>query len=171
MFNIFKSGVITKTKGLKGELYCLTDFPIPKTFDLNEHFFIEHEGLIIPFNIEYYKIAKDYFFIVKLKQINSINEAKIFINDPFYLDKEILNNEKNDNLQLLKFINYYLKDISYSFEGTIKNILIFKNNSIAEIITPKNKSVLIPFNKQFIKKIDKKNKVIYLKLPSNFNET
>lgn len=158
-FNSKKVGYVKKTHGVKGELIIELDFKIPKKQFLDKWVFLEHEGTLIPFSIEYYQIIDEKTFIIKLQQINSIENAKRFSLCNFYVSKElpwVLNTE-------LKIIGYKLFDNNNILLGVINDYLPIKNNPIVQI-THKNQKYLIPINKELIIKQDDTEKIIYLKL-------
>lgn len=148
-------GKIVKPHGIKGEIRIKSNIDYKEeVFKIGNQILIEDKE----YKIKTYRRHKDYEMIT-LEGYNNINDIlsllkkKVYINRT-YLDKKIVLD--SDLLNYKVSIN---KEI-----GTIKEIfLASKTNKIIRI-NINNKEVLIPYNKEFIEKIDQENKIIYIKL-------
>ncbi len=158
-FKCKKIGYVKKTHGINGEIIVELDFEIQKKFNLNNWVFVELDGATIPFLVEYYKILDNKTFIIKLKQLNSIEESKRFSLCNFLVSSEIpwiLKIEQN-------IIGYKLFDKNNIYIGIINEYIPIQNNPIAQVIY-NNQKVLVPINKKLIIKKDDFQKVIYLNI-------
>ncbi len=158
-FKSKKIGYVKKTHGVKGELIVELDFDISKNFTLNKWVFLEYEGTIIPFSIDYYQIIDKKAFIVKFKQLNSIEDSKLFSLSNFYVSNESLLTQKVEN----NIIGYKLFDKNNNLLGTITDFISIKNNPLVQVIQ-ENKKYLVPINKNLILKRDDQKQNIYLNL-------
>ena len=149
-------GKITSTHGIKGEL------KIKSNFEYKDKVFVIGNKLIID-NKEY--IIKSYrchkgFDMVTLNDYNDINEVLFLINRKVYITKE--ESSISDIIldeDLLKF-----DAIINGEKGIIKEIFFAgATNKIIRILIS-GKEVLVPFNKEFIKNIDKDKKEVNIEL-------
>ena len=147
-----KIGKLVNTHGLKGEVRIISDFEYKdRLFKENNHLYINDEELTI---ISYRK--HKCFDMVVFKEYNYINDVLKFKGKDVYASKEELNLNKNE-LLLEDYIS--LKCIYNDKEiGTIEDIVSSSTNKLF-IINGK----YIPFNANFIEKVDIENKTIYLK--------
>ena len=158
-FKSKKIGYVKKTHGTKGEIVVSLDDKIPKNFIIKDWIFLKKDGYLIPFFLENYKTLDDYTLIIKLKQLNTIDEGKKFLLSEFHVD---------ENLHWIKnFVTYYIGykiyDTNNILIGTIKNHLPLKNNPLLEV-TNDDREILVPYNQELIVKVDYKEKSIKIKL-------
>lgn len=146
-------GKIVNTHGLKGELRILSDFRHKdKVFKKDMKIYVGKEKK--EFTINSYRFHK-IFDMVTFVGINNINEVE-------YLKGEFVYINEDD----LKLDNEIYSGKLIDFDVIVDNKLIGK---VSEVIdTPANevlrvdKSILIPYVKDFIKDIDTGNKIIYV---------
>ena len=81
-----------------------------------------------------------------------------------YVKKENIPLQNVDKLNLTEYLNFEVTDTNHENIGFINDIY---NNKLQNLIEIKNKKkkILIPFVKNYIVKIDKKNKILILDLP------
>lgn len=165
MFNVFRLGTIVKTRGLKGEVLVLCDFPLPNNFKLGKFIFIEKEGILIPFKVLKYRLVNDYSFSISVAYFNSIDDAKKFISCKVFVEKEMF--KQNNILGPDEYSDYVIEDKTLNFKGIVKKIINIKNNPIAEILT-EGKIILVPFRREFIINVNDEEKRIEIKFPDSF---
>lgn len=161
-FNSKKVGYVKKTHGIKGEVVVEFDFPIPENFKLNKWVFLKHDGILIPFMVEWYKILNENSIILRFVNYEDIDSIKIFISSEFHVESNIewLSNVK---ISFLNLANYKIFDTEQNYLGIIKEVLPIKNNPVVEV-DKDNKSVLFPFHENLIQSVDHNSKSIILKL-------
>lgn len=152
-------GKIVNTHGIKGEIRILSDFEFKdKVFVPNMKIYIgrKKEEEII----KTYRHHKN-FEMITMEGYSNINEILKYKGLYVYVNKNdliLLDNEYLDS----DLINLAVI-VGNSRVGTIKNIRTTgKNNKIIEVDT-NSKIILIPYQKEFIDKIDTANKEIILK--------
>lgn len=165
-FNSKKIGYVKKTHGTKGEVIVEFDFPLPKSFKLNKWVFLKYEGTLIPFLVEWYEIINERTIFLKFIDFDTIFSIKRFICSQFFVEKTLPWIKKIKPIYL--DIEGYKLFNNKIFLGIIDELIPIKNNPIVQI-TKMEKKILIPFQEQFIKKIDHKNKTVILSLPQNMN--
>lgn len=145
-------GRIVNTHALKGEVRIVSDF------EFKDRIFKENTILYIGENktkeiIETYRKHKQ-FDMVKFKGIDYINDILKYKGSKVYIDESILN-LKDDEILISELINM---DV-YNDNKYVGKITEYRSDNGNNILRVNNK--LIPYNKNFITKIDKENKSIY----------
>ena len=145
-------GRIVNTHALKGEVRIVSDF------EFKDRIFKENTFLYIGENkdkeiIETYRKHKQ-FDMVKFKGINYINDVLKYKGSKVYIDESILN-LKDDEILISELINM---DV-YNDNKYVGKITEYRSDNGNNMLRVNNK--LIPYNKDFITKIDKENKIIY----------
>lgn len=145
-------GRIVNTHALKGEVRIVSDF------EFKDRIFKENTLLYIGENkdkeiIETYRKHKQ-FDMVKFKGIDYINDVLKYKGSKVYIDESILN-LKDDEILISELINMNVYNDN-KYVGKITEYISDNGNNMLRV---NNK--LIPYNKDFITKIDKENKSIY----------
>lgn len=145
-------GRIVNTHALKGEVRIVSDF------EFKDRIFKENTLLYIGENkdkeiIETYRKHKQ-FDMVKFKGIDYINDVLKYKGSKVYIDESILN-LKDDEILISELINM---DV-YNDNKYVGKITEYRSDNGNNMLRVNNK--LIPYNKDFITKIDKENKNIY----------
>ncbi|MBQ4263814.1 MAG: 16S rRNA processing protein RimM [Bacilli bacterium] len=147
-------GKIVNTHALKGEVRLISDFEYKeKVFVINNELYIGKEKN--KETIETYRKHKN-FDMVKFKGIETINEVIKYKGQKVYILKETLNLGE-DEILIDELI-----DMQVVFNNEILGeVEEYRNDSGNKIIKVSGK--YIPYNKNFIEKIDKKERKIYYK--------
>lgn len=145
-------GRIVNTHALKGEVRIVSDF------EFKDRIFKENTLLYIGENkdkeiIETYRKHKQ-FDMVKFKGIDYINDVLKYKGSKVYIDESILN-LKDDEILISELINMD----AYNDNKYVGKITEYRSDNGNNMLRVNNK--LIPYNKDFITKIDKENKSIY----------
>lgn len=145
-------GRIVNTHALKGEVRIVSDF------EFKDRIFKENTLLYIGENkdkeiIETYRKHKQ-FDMVKFKGIDYINDVLKYKGSKVYIDESILN-LKDDEILISELINMNV----YNDNKYVGKITEYRSDNGNNMLRVNNK--LIPYNKDFITKIDKENKSIY----------
>lgn len=145
-------GRIVNTHALKGEVRIVSDF------EFKDRIFKENTLLYIGENkdkeiIKTYRKHKQ-FDMVKFKGIDYINDVLKYKGSKVYIDESILS-LKDDEILISELINM---DV-YNDNKYVGKITEYRSDNGNNMLRVNNK--LIPYNKDFITKIDKENKSIY----------
>ena len=146
-------GKIVNTHALKGEVRIISDFEYKnKVFKVGNSLFVgeDKDELLI----ESYRVHKN-FDMIKFVGIDYINDVLKYKGSNVYVDKDKLN--LNDDELLVSEImdmNIYCND------KLIGRVTEYRSDNGNKMIRVNNK--FIPFNNDFISKIDKKNSIIYM---------
>ncbi len=146
-------GKIVNTHALKGEVRIISNFEYKdRVFKKGTKVYIgqfkcEEE-------IETYRTHKQ-FDMVKFVGIDYINDVLKYKGDSVYIDESILN--LND-FELLE--SEMTSMVIYNKDKLIGKIEEYRNDNGNKVIKVNEK--FIPYNKDFIDRIDKQNKIIYM---------
>lgn len=147
-------GKLVNTHGIKGEVRILSNFEYKeKVFVSNMHFYIGPEKECVTVNA--YRPHKSFDMVV-FKEYNYINDVLKFKGKKVYVDKNEMN-LKEDELLITDYIG-----LDAYFENKLIGKVedIFDNNGY-KLFYVNDK--YIPFNKEFIEKVDIKNNRIDFK--------
>lgn len=160
----FSLGKITRTHALKGEVIIFLDVDTPGDYGDLEAIFLEIKGQLVPYIIEELQI-KGRKSILKLEDINSIEQAETIVNAPVWLPLSALPELKGNQFYYHDVIGYEIHDISSGTRiGTLKAIYESTGQDLFAIDVDE-KEVLIPIVDDFIHKIDRESQRIEVKLP------
>ena len=145
-------GRIVNTHALKGEVRIVSDF------EFKDRIFKENTLLYIGENkdkevIETYRKHKQ-FDMVKLKGIDNINNVLKYKGSKVYINEEDLK-LKDDEILISELLNM---DV-YNNDKLVGKITEYRSDNGNNMLRVNDK--LVPYNKDFITKIDKENKCIY----------
>ena len=148
-----KVGKIVNTHALKGEIRIISDFEYKnKIFKVGNTLFIgEQKDKLL---IESYRVHKN-FDMIKFVGIDYINDVIKYKGSYVFVDKDSLNLDENELL-----IDEILDMNIYSENKLIGKVSEYRSDNGNKMIRVNNK--FIPFNNDFISKIDKKNSIIYM---------
>ncbi len=146
-------GKIVNTHALKGEVRLISNFDFKsRIFKINNTLYIGKDK--ISEVIETYRTHKQ-FDMIKFKGIDYINDVLKYKGENVYINEEDLKLNE-DEILASEFPEYKV----YFEEKEIGQIMEYRSDNGNKIIKVNNK--FIPYNKDFITKIDKNNKIIYM---------
>lgn len=149
-------GKIVNTHGIKGEIRIVSNFD-RKALVFKKNFPIYIGNAYKKEIIETYRIHKNYD-MVTLKNINDINEVLKYKELKVYINRDDLDLKEDEYIldDLLGF-----KIISENAEyGFIEDIFDNKKQILLSIKFEKH--YYIPYNSNYIKEVDLKNKIVYV---------
>ena len=160
----FYLGKIVKKYSFKGELLIKLDTDQPELYEDLDTMFINVRNTLIPFFIESSQLHKSDLLRVQFEDVTNEADADALIKSEVYLPLEFLPKLEDDKFYFHEVIGFTMEDINYGKVGTIVSI----NDSTAQAlfeVENNGKEILIPMNDEFIEKVDRKNKTIFVKTP------
>jgi 16S rRNA processing protein RimM len=160
----FYLGKIVKKYSFKGELLIKLDTDQPELYENLDSIFINVRNTLIPFFIESSQLHKSDLLRVQFEDVTNEADADALIKSEVFLPLEFLPKLEGDKFYFHEVIGFTMEDINYGKVGTIVSI----NDSTAQaLFEVKNNDteILIPMNDEFIEKVDRKNKTIFVKTP------
>lgn len=146
-------GKIVNTHGIKGELRILSDFRHKdKVFIKGMKFYVGKKKE--EFIVNSYRFHKIYD-MVTFEGFNNINDVEYLKGDFVFINEEDLILDDGEVLST-SLIGYNMK-IGDKEAGEIIDVIDTKANEVL-----KTDITMVPYVKEFIKEIDKENKIVYI---------
>ncbi len=160
-----KIGFIRKTHGVRGELILEFEPQFEFAVEDASRFFLEIDGLLIPFFAEeegiHLKSEKTAF--VKFSDVDTPKYARRLSGSSVYLFSEEAEENVSDP-RFFDFLGYLLKDSNAGEIGTITDAADYSGN-IVMTVKHHDEEVLIPFNEELLVAADDQQKILILNLP------
>jgi len=165
----FYLGKIVTKYSFKGELVIKLDTDEPELYQNMDAIFIEMGSNLVPFFIERSLLQKGNQLRVKFEDVDSEIDANALLKLDVYLPLDLLPKLEGNKFYYHEVIGFTMNDVNYGEVGTIFGI----NDSTAQhLFEVKNgeTELLIPMIDDFIKKVDRKNKIILMETPEGLIE-
>lgn len=160
----FYLGKIVSKFSFKGEVLIKLDTDEPEEYTGMESVFVEYNENLVPFFIERSGLHRSTLLRVKFEDVDSEEDAEDIMKCAVYLPLNQLPELDGDKFYFHEIIGFTVEDVNYGTVGKITAINDSTSQSLFEI-DKNGKQVLIPLNDEFIEKLDKKNKIIFVKTP------
>ena len=161
MLEYFVIGKIVNTQGIKGEVRV-----IPTTDDINRFKKLKEIYIFIRGNLDLYEIEgvrfHKQFVLLKLKGIDSINEAELLKNTEIKIPKELAIPCEKDEYYISDL--YGMKVLADEEEIGIIEDIIFTGANDVYVVKSKDSEILIPAIKQCILDVNVKEKIMKVHL-------
>jgi 16S rRNA processing protein RimM len=164
-----KIGFFRKTHGVRGELVLEFEEQYEYSVEEAERFFVEIEGLLVPFFISdeglRFRSAKS--VIVKFDWVDTETYAKRLVGQTAWLYKsEVVDMPEESSAS---FENFLLLDKNIGVIGKIEAIEDYSGN-IVLTVSYQGGEVLIPFHEEMLVEINEEQKTMILDLPDGILE-
>lgn len=160
----FFLGKIVKKYSFKGELLIKLDTDEPELYENLDSMLIDLRGALVPFFVESSQLHKSELLRVKFEDVDTEADADSLIKSNIYLPLSALPELEDDKFYFHEIIGFKVEDKNFGPVGVIKAI----NDSTAQSLFEIDRNgieILIPMNDQFISKVDKPNKTIFVDTP------
>ena len=147
-------GKFGKTHGLNGEIKLISFCHPAENIQNFKNFFINHEKVQITF-----KAQNSNNILVKINEINSINEVKEFVNKEISVPREDFPETNDSSIYWNDLIGCSVKDLN---EKDLGKVMKIENHGASDLlfIQGSNEEIIIPIEDNFFKKFDNENKLI-----------
>lgn len=154
-------GKIVTTSGIKGEVKVQSWCDSPDVLlDFNQ-LFLDEQGTTV-LEIEKSRVQKN-VIIFKIKNVETIEEARTYINKILYLDRENLPMQENEYF-IQDLIGLSVNDVDTGIcYGKIIEVSPTGANDVYHIQSPNGKILLIPAIKKVVIKTDIENQIMLIK--------
>src|SRR5690606_16616007 len=155
---------IFRKYSFKVEVLIKLDTDEPELYTEMESVFVDFNNNLIPFFIEQSGLHKSTLLRVRFEDVDTEQKADEIIGLDVYLPMSFLPDLDDEQFYYHEIIGFTAEDVSFGKIGIVKGV----NDSAAQAlfeIEREGKQILIPVNDDFIKKVDKKNKVLLLDTP------
>lgn len=160
----FYVGKIVKKYSFKGELLIKLDTDEPEQFENLESVLINLRGNLVPFFIESSQLHKSELLRIKFEDVDTEDDADSLIKSELYLPLSFLPELEGDKFYYHEIIGFKVEDKNFGNVGIITGV----NDSTAQALFEIDRNgtdILIPMNDEFIIKVDKPNKTIFVETP------
>lgn len=160
----FYLGKIVSKYSFKGELLIKLDTDEPGLYENLDAMFIDLRNNLVPFFIESSQLHKSDLLRVRFEDVDNEPDADALIKSDVYLPLEFLPKLEGNKFYFHEVIGFKVEDINYGIVGTIVSI----NDSTAQALFEIDRDgieILIPMNDEFINKIDRTNKTVFVETP------
>jgi len=153
-------GVIANTHGLKGTLKVksFTDFK-EERYRKGNTLYIAFKNELIPVTVQSYKSVKTVEHI-DFQEFTNINQVEKFKGSEIRISTEYIHELEEDEFYFDELVGMevYTKEVV----GIVTGVREVPQGELLEVKTNAKKITLIPFNKHFVKSVDKTNQKIVL---------
>jgi len=157
-------GKIVKKYSFKGEVLIKLDTDEPELYEHLDALFIDLRNSLVPFIIESSQLHRSELLRVKFEDLDTEQDADSILKCDVYLPLEFLPKLEGDKFYFHEIIGFTVEDVNFGKVGVIKSV----NDSTAQALFEIDRNgveILIPMNDAFIKKVDKKKKLIIVETP------
>ena len=166
----FELGHITKPRSFKGEVIIFLDTDSSEEYLEMESVYVEINQQLVPFFIDEIRQHKTNNIRVQFEGVDSAEAAKRLVNKKLFLPIELLPDLDTQDFYHHEVIGFSIHDKSYGDIGTIADIVESNTNPIFKIDHPSGDEILIPVADNFIEKVDKNSKTIFVNCPEGLIE-
>jgi 16S rRNA processing protein RimM len=160
----FYLGKIVKKYSFKGEVLVKLDTDEPELYENIEALFVDLRNNLVPFFIESSQLHKSELLRIKFEEVDTEEDADSILKCDVYLPLQFLPKLENDQFYFHEIIGYTVEDLNFGTVGIVKSINDSTSQALFEIDRD-GIEILIPMNDAFIKKVDKKKKLIIVETP------
>ena len=161
---VFKIGQFAKPHGIKGELSLVTNSDVLD--DAEEPYVVcEMDGILVPFFVEEYRYKSDTVILVKLEDVNSEADARMFVNkEVFYPLDAVDADDLVGDMTWDSFIGYEITDERQGYLGKITDVDESTINVLLRV-DHEGKEILIPAVEELITDADHEARSLTVSLP------
>ncbi len=159
---LVKIGTISKTHGHKGDIVLHCGLFEAESLKNTDWIFVDLDPEKVPFRVLDLKVLDDKKLLIKLKFVESIDDANKIVKRDFYILEELIKDSAVDSQALL--VGFKVLNVDGDFCGVISSLIENKFQTLLEVENESN-TYLIPFDSSFLMKLDRKKKTIKLDFP------
>jgi 16S rRNA processing protein RimM len=161
---LYYFGKILKTHGNKGHLLASCEVPEFNRIDPPDVIFVELEGDRVPFFPDQFDFLTDTTLLLRFDDVSTPEEGDPFQGCPLFIPSFYAPEKKGTTFYKEEIIGFKVSDTVHGAIGTIDAVLDFPSQTLLRILREENE-ILIPVVPEWIKKVDRRKKLILLSLP------
>jgi len=161
---LFQLGKIVRTFGSKGEVVFQIDTEILSRIKKLESVYLKLNENLVPFFIELLQLRPKGQAMVKFLDVDSTEDASLLAGCDIFIPIALLPKQKGSQLFSVEIEGYTVIDANRGETGTVTSVLEMPQQSLLAIDL-NGKEILIPIVDEIVKKIDRKNKTVFIEAP------
>lgn len=162
--DFFYLGKVVKTHGTDGTLSAFIDADDPLKYTSLHGVFIATKQGLLPYSIETLSIEQNGFCLLKLKNIDSIEQARKLTKKNLFLPLTMLPPLTGKKFYFHEIIGFTVIDKQHGKIGVVDGVIEQTVHPLLQVRAG-NKEVLIPLHDDFIIEIDRTSKSILFSTP------
>lgn len=163
------AGRTQKPYGIKGEIIILFRKAEYAEVD-TEFYFLEIEGIPVPFFVEEFTFTTDVSARVKFEDVNDEKQASHYVNTEVFLPREAVKEESGENSDDWEFfVGYSIVDQHGETIGVIREVDSSTIN-VLFVVQHDEDELLIPATEDFIVAVDEEKKLLEMYLPEGLTD-
>lgn len=161
-------GQITKTSGFEGAVIVRLEKNFIENIPQMESVFLEIEGRPVPFFIASSDYNGSDILRLQFDGYESLKKVEEFKGCRVFLSFEYAGQPEKEDFSIIK--GYSVLNQNKVLLGTIDDVIENTGQLLLSILSQAGKEILIPLHEDFIVKIDKKRKVIFMDIPEGLSD-
>jgi 16S rRNA processing protein RimM len=167
--NYYLLGYIVRTHGTKGDVTIHLDVDYPEDYAEVDSIFVEIKGELVPYFVEDMNIQKQNKAIVRLEDVDSIEQAQALVGNALYMPIEELEDLGEGGFYYHQIQGYTVVDEVMGELGIIRAIYT-PNTQDLIAMDYQGSEVLIPIVDDIVLSADHEKKQVRVKLPEGLLE-
>jgi len=166
-------GYVHSTQGLRGELFLALKSTDDSWLEIWENLILvppsktdsTPASLELPIHsLRLHKKQGKHGVVVRLKTLTNVDEAAVYVGYAVWIPEDFLQSKEGEALFLKEIEGFFVSD---EWLGDVGPIVGFSSNGAQDLIEVfyKNKNHYIPLVKDFVVRVDKKNKKVFMRIP------
>ncbi len=160
----FYLGRIVSKFSFKGEVLVKLESDDPSQYLEMESVFVEYNNNMVPFFIDKCMLHRSQMLRIKFEDVDTEQDADDLIKSSLYLPLDLLPEMGEDQFYFHEIIGYKVIDVNRGDIGVISGVNDTTTQALFEI-DYQGKQILIPMNDEFIHKLDKNKKELFVNTP------
>lgn len=159
----FQLGKITKPFGFKGQVVFFLDVDCPTDYEGLDAVFVETKSGLVPYFIKEFNINGNKA-VVTFEELTA-DEAHSLVGCRLFLPLEMLPKLTGNKFYFHEVIGWHVVDAEKGDIGTIESVMENPAQPLFQIMK-NGVEILIPIIDPVIKKVDRKEKIMYIEAPN-----
>lgn len=160
----FYLGKIVKKYSFNGDVLVKLDTDEPEMYEEMESVLVDKRNKLIPFFIEESQLHKSELLRVRFEDVDTEEAADAIIGASLYLPLNLLPKLTGNQFYYHEIIGFIAVDETFGDIGIITGVNDSTPQALFEI-DREGKEILIPMADDFIQKVDREKKTIFLNVP------
>lgn len=161
-------GQITKTSGFEGAVIVRLEKNFIENIPQMESVFLEIEGRPVPFFIASSEYNGSDILRLQFDGYESLKKVEEFKGCSVFLTVEYDGHQEKEDLSLIN--GYSVLNQNKALLGIIAEVIENSGQLLLSITSSAGKEILVPLHEDFIIKIDKRKKIIFMDIPEGLSD-